>query len=111
MKTTQLVQLALSVLVLLVASVQDVHAVMKRVRAAPKSRSDAEKRRLRYQTEQQERNLGSSSSDEGTCCVLSCVCLCVLICASVVVVVISCCRCLSLDDEISLNHAQRVLSR
>ena len=72
MKTIQLIQLVLSMLVLIV-SVQDTHAVMKRVRAAPKSRSDAEKRRLRYKTEEERRHLShSSSSDEGM------LCLCVL---------------------------------
>ena len=72
MKTIQLIQLVLSMLVLIV-SVQDTHAVMKRVRAAPKSRSDAEKRRLRYKTEEERRHLShSSSSDEGMFVFLCC---------------------------------------
>ena len=78
MKTIQLIQLVLSMLVLIV-SVQDTHAVMKRVRAAPKSRSDAEKRRLRYKTEEERRHLShSSSSDEGMLCFVFFVCCCVL---------------------------------
>ena len=63
MKTTQLIQLVLAMLVMVV-SIQDTHAAMKRVRAAPKSRSDAEKRRLRYkQSGKKERELLSDFAE------------------------------------------------
>lgn len=51
MKTISLIQVAL-VLIAFAMTLEDTDAYMKRVRAAPKSRSDAEKRRLRYKSEQ-----------------------------------------------------------
>ena len=54
MKTITFLQLGL-ILVAFALSLEDASAYMKRVRAAPKSRSDAEKRRLKYKNDQQKK--------------------------------------------------------